>query len=324
MTNRNYVSVLGALYISFETMLKFKLIVLTIFVLTSAHAQKMEKVYLDKNDSTRNCYTLIYPPSIPWRGYVVILPGFGETADRVLEQTDLPKLTAQNGFLTIIPTLQDGVLSFGIDSISQQSLNTVVEHVRSNHKLLDQRFYVGGFSIGGSCAIKYAQNANLKPAAVFAIDPPLDFERFYYDSKRDIRLSLDQEPNQENVYMIDRIEKEFGGSPETSQVNFHKISPYSFSDTTQSAIKKFGNLPLRIYSEPDVDWWLKERNVDLTSMNVTVCSAMINELRRLGNKKAELILTENKGYRKPNNIRHPHSWSIVDNSDLIEWLLEQK
>jgi hypothetical protein len=48
-------------------------------------------------------------------------------------------------------------------------------------------------------------------------------------------------------------------------------------------------------------------------MNATECSAMINELIRLGNRKEELITTYNKSYRKPNNRRHPHSWSIVDN-----------
>ncbi|HET8859991.1 MAG TPA: hypothetical protein VFM92_08665 [Marivirga sp.] len=265
----------------------------------------------------------MYPEEQDLKGYIVILPGFGQNAERVLEQTDLPKLTAQNGLLTIIPTLQDGIFSFGVDNSSQESLDNIIKDIKSKHHLEEQNFYLGGFSIGGSAAIKYAQNARVKPKAVFGIDPPLDFERFYNSSKRDIRLSVNKEPSQENVYMVKRIEEVFGGTPETTLSNFHKISPYSFSDTTQSAVKKFGNIPLRIYSEPDVQWWLQERDADFTSMNVTECSAMINELNRLGNDKAELILTENKGYRKPYNSRHPHSWSIVDNDDLIKWLLKQ-
>jgi hypothetical protein len=123
--------------------------------------------------------------------------------------------------------------------------------------------------------------------------------------------------------MVERIEKEFNGTPQKALSNFYEISPYSFTDHTQAAVKKFGNIPLRIYSEPDVDWWLKERNFDFTSINGPECSAMINELNRLGNNNAELIVTENKGYRKPYNVRHPHSWSIVDNDELITWLLEQ-
>lgn len=284
---------------------------------------KMEKVFLDETDKTKNCYTIIYPPKLPWRGYIFLIPGFGETAENVLQQTNLPNQLALNGILTIIPTFQDGVLSFGVDRLSQQTFDKIIKDVTSKHKLIDQKFYVGGFSIGGSCAIKYAENALIKPTAVFAIDPPLDFERFYNSAKRDIRLSKDKEANQENVYMIDRLEKETGGSPTTVLSEYYTISPYSFSDTTQRAIKQLIKIPLRIYTEPDINWWLKERGLDFTSMNAAECSAMINELNRLGNQSAALITTQNKGYRKPNNKRHPHSWSIVDNEKLIKWLLQQ-
>ncbi|RTY67104.1 alpha/beta hydrolase [Flavobacterium sp. LB2P53] len=305
-------------------MLRLKLTIFTLFILTNSFGQKIEKVFLDKNDSSKNCYTIIYPPKLPWTGYIFLIPGFGETAENVLQQTDLPKLTAKSGLLTIIPTFQDGVLSFGVDTLSQQTFDKILKDVTSKHKLIDQKFYVGGFSIGGSCVIKYAENAGIKPTAVFAIDPPLDFERFYNSAKRDIRLSKDNEANQENVYMVDRIEKETGGSPTTNLTEYYTISPYSFSDTTQRAIKQLIKMPLRIYTEPDINWWLKERGADFTSMNATECSAMINELNRLGNQSAELITTQNKGYRKPDNRRHPHSWSIVDNNELIEWLLRQK
>ncbi|SDW55629.1 alpha/beta hydrolase [Flavobacterium degerlachei] len=283
---------------------------------------KIEKVFLEKADTTKNYYTIIYPSKLPWTGYIFLIPGFGETAENVLQQTDLPNKLALNGILTIIPTFQDGVLSFGVDSLSQQSFDRILKDVTSKHKLIDQKFYVGGFSIGGSCAIKYAENSAIKPTAVFAIDPPLDFERFYNSAKRDIRLSKENEANEENVYMVDRLEKETGGSPKTNLTGYYAISPYSFSDTTQTAIKKLTKMPLRIYTEPDINWWLKERGSDFTSMNATECSAMINELNRLGNQNAELITTQYKGYRQPENRRHPHSWSIVDNDELIKWLLK--
>jgi hypothetical protein len=302
-------------------MFRLKLTILTLFILINAFGQKIEKVFLDKNDSSKNCYTIIYPSKLPWTGYIFIIPGFGETAERVLEQTDLPKLTAKSGLLTIIPTFQDGVLSFGIDNLSQQSFNNIILDVREKHKLTDHNYYAGGFSIGGSVAIKFAESAIIKPTAVFAIDPPLDLERYYNSSKREIRLSVSKSPDEERVYFIGRIEKEMGGSPETALKNYYKTSPYSFSDTSQTAIKNIVKLPLRIYSEPDINWWLKENVEDFTGMNVTECSAMINELNRLGNTKAELIITQNKGYRSPYNIRHPHSWSIVDNNELIKWLL---
>jgi hypothetical protein len=285
---------------------------------------KMEKVFLVKTDTTKNCYTIIYPQKLPYTGYMFLIPGFGQTAEGVLQQTDLPNKLAQNGILTIIPTFQDGVLSFGVDSLSQQSFKNIILDVKKKHKLTDLKYYVGGFSIGGSTAIKFAENATIKPNAVFAIDPPLDFERFYNTAEREVRLSVNTTPDEERVYMIERIGKEMGGSPKGAIKNYYKTSPYSFSDTTQTAIKNIIKLPLRIYTEPDVNWWLKEFATDFTGMNASECSAMINELNRLGNTKAELMITQNKGYRKPDNSRHPHSWSIVENNELIEWLLKQK
>ncbi len=184
------------------------------------------------------------------------------------------------------------VYNLGVDTVSQQTFDRILKDVTSKNNLIDPKFYVGGFSIGGSCAIKYAQKMALKPTAVFAIDPPLDFERFYNSAKRDIRLSKDNEANPENVYMINRLEKETGGSPKTKLFEYYSLSPYSFSDTTQTAIKKLINLPLRIYTEPDINWWLKERAADLTSMNATECAAINNELNTLRNQNAELITAQ--------------------------------
>ena len=301
-----------------------------ILVLISSYAfgQRQETVYLDKGNTTSNYYIIIYPDQLPWKGYLFLVPSFGETPEVVLLQTDLPKRAAQNGVLTIIPVFKTGVLSLGIDRATQESFEEIMNDVKGKHQLQDLKLFLGGFSIGGACVIKYAQSLNekpfgTKPVAVFAIDPPLDFERFYNSALRDIRLSVNTAASQENVYMKGRIEELMSGNPSETLSNYHKISPYSFSDTTQNAVKRLMNTPLRIYSEPDINWWIEERGADFSSMNVLDCSAMINELNRLGNEKATLIVTENKGFRKLQNSKHPHSWSIVDDEDLIRWLLQQ-
>lgn len=299
------------------------LFLLLILLFIKTYGQHMEKVFLDDHDTTKNYYTTISPNKHYLTGYLVLIPGFGETPKQVMQQTNLPLLAAQAGILTIIPTLQDGTTSFGVDSASQQSLAKIIEHITGRVKLIDRPFYIGGFSLGGSAAIKYAENIAVKPAAVFAIDPPLDFERFYNSAQRDIRLSGKGQLNQENVYMVKRIEEIMGGTPERALANYHQISPYSYSDTSQTAIKGLVHTPVRIYSEPDVNWWIKNRGADFTAMNVTDDSAMINELTRLGNKKATLIITQNKGFRQPGNKRHPHSWSIAESAELIKWLLLQ-
>lgn len=63
--------------------------------------------------------------------------------------------------------------------------------------------------------------------------------------------------DQENIYLylLSRIEQIMGGTPQTALKNYHEISPYSLPDTTQAAIKRLLNVPIRIYIEPDIQWW---------------------------------------------------------------------
>ena len=298
-------------------------------ILNVSSGQKSEIVYLNKEDSSANLYILIYPPKLPWKGYMLLIPGMFQKARDVMIQTDLPKYAAQQGILTIIPTFKTGILSFGIDTATQASVLDMLNHISTKYKLTSQPFFIGGFSIGGTCALKYAETAlsnnyPIKPSAVFAIDAPLDFERMYNTIQRELRFpNTGQEILEENSYMLKRFEKEFGGTPFQALDNYYQLSPYSFSDTSRRAIRSLINLPIRFYTEPDILWWIRE-GVDYSGMNSFDLAAITNELRRLGNKKATLIATTNKGYRRPGNKRHPHSWSIVESKDLVNWLLSQK
>jgi hypothetical protein len=81
------------------------------------------------------------------------------------------------------------------------------------------------------------------------------------------------------------------------------------------------NVPVRIYSDPDIDWQMKNRHVDYYDMNALDQAAMINELNLMGNNEAEFINALGKGYRL-NGMRHPHSWSLVEPEDCINWIMK--
>ena len=301
---------------------------ITVLVSTILYGQKLETTYLNLKDSSTNMYIAVIPEGTPIIAFMFLLDGFGASPIDVLAQTEFPKYAASQGILTILPILETGPLYFGADSVSQLSLNNQIETVITKYHLQGKDFYLGGFSIGGSCAVKYAElavknNYQTKPKAIFAIDPPLDWERFYNSAKRVVKLSIPVQVNGEVTYLIDKIEKEMKGTPETALKNFYNISPYSFSDTSQSAVKRLIKTPVMIISEPDIQWWLSQRGYDYSYMNIIDQAAMINELQRLGNDKAILITTIDKGYRKPDNRRHPHSWSIADPVETIQWLLSQ-
>lgn len=310
-------------------MFKFSLSIVAFFISAIGFGQKIETVYLDATDSSANLYIAVIPQGVQVKSFMFLLDGFGASPKDVLIETDFPKYAATKGILSIIPLLKTGPLYFGSDTASQQSLKNIIETVVDKYKLGGRDFYIGGFSIGGTCAVKYAElavqeNYAIKPKAVFAIDPPLDWERFYNAAKRVVRLSDSSKINGEVTYMIGRIEKEMNGNPKTAQKNFYDNSPYSYSDTTQRAIRNLIDVPVMLITEPDIQWWLAERGYDYSYINASDLAAMINELQKLGNKKAVLVTTANKGYRKPRNNRHPHSWNIADPVKLTNWLLLQK
>src|SRR5450432_836971 len=311
-------------------MQKINLLILTLFISAISFGQKIETIYLDKTDSTKNMYIAVIPQSGQINSFMFVLDGFGGGDPKdILIQTDIPKYAAIKGILSIIPVLKTGHSYFGSDTASQQSLKEMIDLVVNKYQLKGKDFYIGGFSIGGTCVVKYAElavqkNYPIKPKAVFAVDPPLDWERWYNAARRVVRLSSPDKVNGEVTYMIDRIKKEMGGTPQTALENFYNNSPYSFSDTTQRAIKALIKTPIMMISEPDIQWWLSQRGYDYSYINITDEAAMINELKKLGNDKAVLITTVDKGYRKPANNKHPHSWSIADPEQTIKWLTSQK
>ena len=79
-----------------------------------------------------------------------------------------------------------------------------------------------------------------------------------------------------------------------------------------------------LISEPDIMWQMEERNRSMYDLNTLDCSMLINALRLMGNKNAKLILTNNKGYRKNNGNKNPHSWSIADAEETVGWLINFK
>jgi hypothetical protein len=85
------------------------------------------------------------------------------------------------------------------------------------------------------------------------------------------------------------------------------------------AAEMVAHVAVRACTEPDVQWWLENRNADYYQMNALDAAALIRRLRVLGNTRAELITTTNKGYR-PGGRRHPHSWSIIDQAELAAWV----
>lgn len=288
------------------------------------------RVYLNKqNPDSSSFYYIAYEPQAKPKGIILLLPGYGEYPEGVANETEIDNYGLSENFVVAIGTLQDGAKTFYVDSLSQGNLAFLIRTLLNHYSLPQDKLILGGFSLGGAGAVKYAETAYLrdtslypKPKFVFGIDPPLDFARLYHSFVRYIKTGTNFGQILESETMIKKIEEEFQGTPYTNPNEYIKISPYSYLDTSAKNIKALKTAYLRLYSEPDLKWQMEERNRDIYDLNLTDCSAMINELRKIGSQKAELILTINKGVRQISGKKNPHSWSIVDARELLAKLNE--
>ena len=205
-----------------------------------------------------------------------------------------------------------------------------MHEVITRHKIPAEHLLFLGMSLAGTRALKMAQFARseqseykLLPRAVAICDAPLDFVRFWQSCKRAKKLNFQPAAANEGKWVSAVLEKNLGGPPETAKAAYLDYSPYSKSDEKQSKVALLAeNIAIRAYTEPDINWWIEARRKDLYDMNTIDAAALVNSLKIIGNEEAELILTEDKGYL-PDGRRHPHSWSIVDEKELIDWFLEK-
>jgi pimeloyl-ACP methyl ester carboxylesterase len=286
--------------------------------------QKIEYTLSAPGDTTKNYYVTIFPKE-RIKGAIVLLPGFGELAKQTLKEWDFHKHASNGGYLTIIPALGDWSF-FYMDDLSHQKLKEFVDKMFRKYNLTEDSFFIGGASLGGTMALQYAQRAYgdnsvlKKPVAVFALDSPLDIERLYNCMTTTNRPKKNSISIREDNYITNRIQQEFKTNPKLNPKFFWKVSPYAQSDPEHTSLKSLLTIPIRIYNEPDINWYIENRNMDFYCINSLDSSAMINWLKSLGNSKAELIITSGKGYRISSKTRHPHSWTIADGQELVDWM----
>lgn len=281
--------------------------------------------YYEQTDTSTLFYLKLVPKTKPV-GCLVILPSTGEFVEDVMKQITLHKLAVEKGFLVIFPSINYGTNKF----IEEHTfLDTVFKQVVEQYQVPKDRFFLGGLSGGGMVSLTYAEKANRDPAstylvprAVFALDPPLDCVSLYHHGKRDVERNFSEPAVNEGKWIMDMYEKEFGGTPEEKPAEYIKYSIYSRSEKDGGNARYLLKTPLRIYTEPGIEWEIKNKHRDIYDLNCADISAMINMLRMQGNNKAEIVVTHDKGVRL-DGTRHPHSWSIMDSKDCLTWILQQ-
>lgn len=267
-----------------------------------------------------------YHPNGPVRALVVYLPQYGGTIDEWEANSLLPQRLVESGIASLVgQPVREGTGYMTDESL--QALHAMLADAVDRFQCPSDKIVLGGFSAGGVGAVRYGEvsvQGSLQkafvPRAVFAVDPPLDLQRWYRGLQLAVQRNYPSPFLAEAREVIQVLHYILGGSPEEVPEAYAHASALTAFAVQGGNLKYLRDIPIRMYTEPDVLFFL-EHGTDLYSLNALDVIFAINELRAMGNSQAELIVTSGKGYRPDlGGIRMPHSWSIVEEADLADWI----
>jgi len=269
-----------------------------------------------------------YTPDTSARALVVYLPQYGGTID-AWENSLLPARLAGRGIASLVGVPVPEGTGFMTDD-SLQALHALLTDAVQRFQSPPDKLALGGFSSGGVGAMRYGEVAvedslpgAFRPCAIFAVDPPLDLLRWYRGMQLIVQRNQPSVALDEAREIIQVLHYLLGGSAEEAPEAYAHASAVTAFAEHGGNLKYLRDIPIRMYTEPDLMYFLEEF-IDLYSLNALDVVFAINELRAMGNEQAELIVTSGKGYRPDlGGKRLSHAWSIVDELDLADWI-EQK
>ncbi len=285
-------------------------------------AQYIEKNWFNRSDSVYGYYTSIKPSSGRIQGVLVLLDGYSGNADNFLSETKIHNVASANDILTIcVPTGQ----RLYLDSTIKDVLNRILKETLVTHHLRKDQFAIGGMSAGGVIALRFVELTKQNPSAFpvqfsacFAVDSPLDLVGLYKSSQRDLKKNMVAWWLNESQWIINRLYTDFG-DPYTHLEKYNEVSPFVREAKDSTNEKLLRDIPVRTYHDVDIAWHLKNRNRSFYETNMLDGSELISRLMKLGNKDAEFMAAKTPG-RNSDGTRFPHSWSIVDEIELVQWL----
>ena len=303
-------------------MKKYITLLLALTVAAIATAQNYEKIVLDKNDAERGYYFAI-PPKDEIKGVLVLFPGYAETPEMVLPETKLHNTAFTNNIITLVIPI--GAKIYG-DEPTLSAINRALTDSIKRFKLEKDKMVVGGFSPGGTIALRYAEKClekpndfPIQPKAAFAVDSPVDIVNLWEYFNRERTKNFSAAGVNEANFVQPIMETELGGTPASNLKNYVAHSPFYAASSEQGNEQFLKSIPVRVYHDMDVVWQLQNRRRSLYDNNALCSSELINRLLLMGNNQAAFIQSDRKGYRS-NGMRHTHAWSIVDEVECIQWV----
>lgn len=193
-----------------------------------------------------------------------------------------------------------------------------------DNKIAKENIFIGGFSSGGNLALLLSNHLiktknSLQPKGLFVIDSPLDLEKLYDEALDDIKKNVSAEAIEEANYLRSLFNSEIG-NPKENIESYKAFSPYLISCDSKANIEYLKNVKIRFYCEPDLEWYLINKNRTYEELNAFHLEKAYSSLLKSGAEKAEFIKTSNRGIDEKGN-KKPHSWNLIERESLLKWML---
>jgi len=272
-------------------------------------------------------YTLHLPHSKPIATLIFLSGSALDTTTNIDEFAIINPALKKNIAVLFVSTGK--VIEFLFTDQDIAIIDEIIGNALGKNQLLNQPIFLGGMSLAGTMSLRYYEYCsnnkslfNLQLKAIAICDAPLDMVRMWHEQEQAIKNKYHPNALGEARWVLHFLKKNLGGSPEEAMESYIKYSPFVYRDETRSKIEIFKHIPIRMYHEPDISWWIEKRGKDYNTINSIDLAGFYNYLKQAGNKHAELTSTMNK--RKDHEKgASPHSWTIVDNEDLVNWFLRQ-
>ena len=204
-------------------------------------------------------------------------------------------------------------------------LDVQLQNIFKAHTLPVDNVYIGGFSSGGNMALLISnymtkEQSNIIPKGVFIGDSPIDLAALYNTAEKNVTRDFTGPAKEESIWLLETFGKHLG-NPNNNISKYEQYSVFTSQTNNIQNIKDLKHTKIRLYTEPDSLWWKKSTMAQYEEMNAYSIKTLSESLNTLEFANVEYIPTVNKGYRS-NGERNPHSWSIIDRDDLIDWMLK--
>jgi hypothetical protein len=272
----------------------------------------------DKGTVNGEIFSYCYiEPEQDIKGILVLLPGWGESPQSIFEKTALPGLLIEKGFVTIVPQLHQTLIA---DQYTLAQIGELLSIQSKRYAISKLPYVIGGLSAGGAIAIRYAEHvlacdSGKQLQGVFAIDSPLDLSRMYKSAQNKLKYNCQSKLiRKEGDFIKKYLLGTLNGSPTEQPEQYLKNSAFSANAQDGGNAKLLKSIPIRLYSEPDLDFVRKTycEQLEYEDINAFDLEKLNKFLACIGNQKAEYITTKGKGF---------HSWNILDPVECVIWIV---